>query len=83
MKPFYRYTKLSDQCHCGSAQPYRECCFHSDLIGFAIALIILAALLFLPSESLLYRIVRGGFGLLTWVCVFFMVRDWFRQKKKR
>ena len=85
MKPFYSYAKLSEPCKCGSAHPYRECCFRSYLVGIIVAFVILAALLLLPSGSWLYRIVRAGFGLLTWVCIFAMLREWFlkRRAKKR
>jgi hypothetical protein len=55
------------------------------VIGLVVAFLVLAALLFLPSETWWYRIIRGGFGLLTWFCIFAMLREWFirRRAKKR
>ncbi len=61
MKAFYRYTKLSDECHCGSKRIYRACCFRKELIGLVAAMAVLAALFFLPSASWSQRIIRGGF----------------------
>lgn len=83
MKPIYRYAKLSEPCQCGSGQPYRACCFRSDLIGLVVALAVVAALLFLPAESWWYRVVRGGSGLLTWFCIFAMLREWFVRRRTR
>jgi len=84
MKPFYRFTKLSDQCQCGSGRVYRACCFRGELIGFIVAMVVLAVILSFPSESWLSRIVRGIIGVGTWLCVFGLLREWFvRRRAKR
>ena len=83
MKPFCRYAKLSDDCHCGSMRPYRACCFRGETIGFVVAMGVLSALLFLSSGTVLYRIIRAGFGLLTWVCILACLREWFVRKRAK
>jgi uncharacterized membrane protein YuzA (DUF378 family) len=84
MKLFHRFTKLSDQCQCGSGRVYRACCFRGELIGFVVAMVILTLLLALPSESLWSRIIRSIFGLLGLICLFAMLREWLiRRRAKR
>lgn len=80
IKPFYRFAKLSDPCQCGSGRTYRVCCFRSELIGFIVAVVILALLLSIPSESLWSRVVRSIFGLLGLISLFAMFREWFVRR---
>lgn len=79
MKPFYRYVKLGDQCHCGSGCVYRACCFRGELIGLVVAMAVWAALLFLPSSSWPARIRRGGFAghMDTRQLIYVIVKDAF------
>ena len=81
MKPFYRFTKLSDPCQCGSGHPYRTCCFRGELIGFIIAMILLAGILSLPSESIWSRILRGIVAVGTSICIVALLREWLIRKR--
>jgi hypothetical protein len=83
MRPFYRFTKLDDLCQCGSGHAYRACCFRGELIGFVIAMVLLATVLSFPTESWLSRSVRVIISVGTWICVFGLFRDWFVRKRAR
>jgi hypothetical protein len=83
MKPIFRYMKLSNDCRCGSGRPYRACCFREEVIGFVVAMVILGVILAIPAEGWPSRIIRSTVGLLSWICVFAMVREWILKRRAR
>jgi quinol-cytochrome oxidoreductase complex cytochrome b subunit len=83
IKKLFGYVKLSSDCRCGSQRPYRTCCFREELIGFVIAMVILGVILTIPSEGWPSRIIRSIVGLLSWICVFAMLREWIRKRRAR
>lgn len=83
MKPFYRFTRLSDECHCRAGHIYKECCFHSDLCGFIGAVVLIALSLLLPPGGWVLRIVWAIGGVVVWFFVFKRIRGWFAKRRVR
>ena len=83
VKPFYRYTKLSDECRCGSGHDYKSCCFQSELWGFIVGALLITLTLILPADSWALRIVRAIMGLTFWFLVVDQIRGWFAKRRNK
>jgi putative effector of murein hydrolase LrgA (UPF0299 family) len=46
-------------------------------------MVLVGVMLSLPSESWLSRIVRSIVGLVTWLCLFAMLREWLLRRRAR
>ena len=83
MKPFYRYARLSEPCPCGSADRYRDCCFRTDFIGFVTALILVMAIIVVPTGSWMPRVIGAIFGVGLLFSLFQCLRRWIAKRRRR